>query len=551
LKILLFLVFIFLSFETFAQALGPAFWQVEFQRRRQLEGEFSDINSYFLRPYEENKADSILKSISFPKGIDGLEVYLSPTFVNSRIANKRPIGNGDFGMIPTPGIQFSVFTGFSIRYKFLKVDFQPEFNISSNKSFQGYDPSLGSIINGDKFYFWNNSDYPERFGDGLYSRLGWGQSSFTASFGAFEAGFSTKNIWWGPGQWNALIFSNNAPGFPHLSIQTRKPAKTFLGYFEGQLISGRLENSGFDAIQDQELNDLLFRKFTGDWRYLNGITLSYSPKWIKGLSFGFSRTFQVYKKQMGDSFKDYFPIIYPFQKESFFQNGNTVIFDGNGRDQQASIFARIFLPKEKVEFYFEYGKRDHNFNWREFILNPEHARAYILGFNKLFDFGFQEYKFQFRSEITHQQESVNRIVRYGPKGGLSWHTHTRARGFGHLGQPLGVGLGIGSNSQTTELALVNGLEKIGILIERIENHQDFYYRAFGRQSERKPWVDLSLGFLYDKKVENLLLSSKLQLIHARNYQWQLDPASTPDFPKGENLTSLMAQVSAIYFWKKK
>jgi hypothetical protein len=56
--------------------------------------------------------------------------------------------------------------------------------------------------------------------------------------------------------------------------------------------------------------------------------------------------------------------------------------------------------------------------------------------------------------------------------------------------------------------------------------------------------------LYDKKFENLLLSSKLQVIHARNYQWQLDPASNPDYPKGENLTSVIAQTSLIYFWKK-
>jgi hypothetical protein len=40
------------------------------------------------------------------------------------------------------------------------------------------------------------------------------------------------------------------------------------------------------------------------------------------------------------------------------------------------------------------------------------------------------------------------------------------------------------------------------------------------------------------------------MIHAQNYQWQLAPESTPDFPKGENLTSVMGQVSAIYFWKK-
>ena len=123
--------------------------------------------------------------------------------------------------------------------------------------------------------------------------------------------------------------------------------------------------------------------------------------------------------------------------------------------------------------------------------------------------------------------------------------------FVNYGQPLGVGIGTGSNLQTVEVSLVEGVDKMGLLFERLANNQDFYYKALLQFTERKPWVDLSLGFLYDKQFNNLLLSSKLQLIHARNYQWQLDPTSTPDFPKGKNLTSVMGQVSAIYFWNKK
>jgi len=97
---------------------------------------------------------------------------------------------------------------------------------------------------------------------------------------------------------------------------------------------------------------------------------------------------------------------------------------------------------------------------------------------------------------------------------------------------------------------VDGMDKMGIQLERLANNQDFYYKAQFQDTERKPWIDLSIGFLYDKKFDNLLLSSKLQFIHARNYQWQLAPESTPDFPKGENLTSFLAQTSLIYFWNK-
>ncbi|OYX09916.1 MAG: hypothetical protein B7Z16_18500, partial [Algoriphagus sp. 32-45-6] len=264
------------------------------------------------------------------------------------------------------------------------------------------------------------------------------------------------------------------------------------------------------------------------------------------------RTFQQYNDFRGDSFYDWLPIFEGFQKKNFFEGGNSVEFDGNGRDQTIVLFGRYLVQSTKSEIYFEYGRRDHAFSWREFLLSPEHARAFLFGFNQLIKIPSLSKTLQIRSEITHQQESVNRYIRYrGLTGGITWHTHTPARGFVNYGQPLGVGIGTGSNVQTVEFSLVDGVNKKGVFFERLANNQDFYYKAQLQNTQRKPWIDLSLGFLYDKQFNNLLLSSKLQLIHARNYQWQLHPDSTPLFPKGQNLTSMMAQVSAIYFWNKK
>ena len=150
--------------------------------------------------------------------------------------------------------------------------------------------------------------------------------------------------------------------------------------------------------------------------------------------------------------------------------------------------------------------------------------------------------------MTQQQESVNRYIRYpGTTVGASWHTHSRVRGFTHYGESLGVGIGTGgSNVQTIEVALVDRLNKFGIRLERLANHQDFYYKAFGQQNERQPWVDLSLGLLADYQVERLIISGKLQLINALNYQWQLESQSTPLFPVGQNKFSIMAQAHFIY-----
>jgi hypothetical protein len=485
------------------------------------------------------------------KNESGLRIGIYPFLNTSRALNNRPYGWGDYEMIPNPGIQTYFSGGIHAKYKFINLNLRPEFALAQNLGFQtGLNGMTVQQIR-DKFLYWNRGDFPEKFGDGWYFKPWWGQSKLSFQYGSFEIGAATENIWWGPGQFNALTFSNNAQGFPHLTLNTTKPARTFLGNFEGQVIMGGLENSMYAPSQDSELNELYFAPFTGDWRYLNAIMVSYTPKWIPGFHLGFSRTFQQYNASRGNTFLDWFPIFEGFQKQNQFEDGNTVDYDANGRDQTISLFGRFVIPQSKSELYFEYGRRDHAYNWREYILNPEHARAFIFGFNQLFEVPEWGKIVQIRSEITQQQESVNRYIRYpGLRGGQTWHTHNLARGFVNYGQPLGVGIGVGSNVQTFEISLVEGLDKVGVLFERLANNQDFYYKALLQNTERKPWVDLSIGFLYDKKFDNLVLSSKLQLIHARNYQWQLDPASTPEFPQGKNLTSVMAQASLIYFWNK-
>jgi len=525
----------------------------ELERRNQLRVSDTMGGSFLLRPFITiDSIYQVIENFDLPITIQNLNVKALPFVNTTRALTCRPYGWADYGMIPNPGLQTYLSGGIQANYKFINFTFRPELVLAQNSGFStSYDEMTTFQLQG-RYRLWNAGDNPERYGDGVYFRPWWGQSKLTLQYGAFEIGGSTENIWWGPGQFNALTFSNNSQGFPHWTINTTKPAKTFLGNIEVQMIMGRLQNSGFAPSQNDELNDRFFIPFTGDSRYTNAITFSWNPKWVKGFYFGFSRTFQQYNANRGNSFYDWFPIFEGFQKKNFFDDGNSVDFDANGKDQTITLFGRLVVPKTKSELYFEYGRRDHAFNWREFILNPEHARAFIFGFNQLFEVPEWGKTIQIRSEVTHQQESINRTIRYpGISGEFTWHTHGIARGFVNYGQSLGVGIGTGSNLQTLEISLVDGMDKMGLLFERLANNQDFYYKALLQFTERKPWVDLSLGFLYDKQFNNLLLSSKLQFIHARNYQWQLDPASTSDFPKGKNLTSVMGQVSAIYFWNKK
>ncbi|WP_373495720.1 capsule assembly Wzi family protein [Aquiflexum sp.] len=547
---LLFLALILgIQLPSVAQSL-PANFPIfeEYLRRKQLiDIDSSNKSSFLFKPLQFDSLNTQVYEGDFSNSKDVLSLKFLPILSTSRFNTNRPYGWGDYGMIPNVGLQQYLSGGIYTEWKFLSLQFQPEIVVAHNQFYFGFSPDFTDSEIKARFIYWNHGDYPERYGESVYSSIWWGQSKITGKFGAFEAGLATQNIWWGPGQWNALTFSNNAQGFAHFTLNTIKPAKTFLGNFEGQILSGRIDESGFAPTQDPDLNSRFFRDFSGDWKYVNAITISYNPIWTPNIFLGFARTFQVYREKMGNSFRDYFPVFTGVTKEQFFVDGNSVAFDSDGADQQISVYFRWIVPKSNFEFYGEFGRRDHALNWREFILNPEHARAYLMGFKKLFPIEGENRYFQVRGEVTHQQESINRYIRYpGLTGGITWHTHSPTRGFANLGQPLGVGIGIGSNVQTFEMAIVQNFNKFGLLLERLENHQDFYYRAQLQNSEHRPWIDLGLGFLFDHRWKNFLISSKVQFINSRNYQWQLLDYSTENYPRGKNLTSLYSQMSLIY-----
>ncbi|SFT40065.1 Capsule assembly protein Wzi [Algoriphagus locisalis] len=521
-------------------------------RRQQLQGILTSSNSFALRPVELSPSnwDMLFGSMNHSDSVFGTDktsqrknyFSVTPLRHTGTVNTRRPYGWGNGAMVPNVGMQTYTQIGFSLKASILRIQFSPEFIWSQNKSYHGFAGDFSPGVNRARYRYWSFGDYPERFGDKPTSFFWWGQSKVTLQAGAFEAGVSTENIWWGPGQFSALTFSGNARSFPHFTLNTRRPAKTFLGSFEGQLIVGRLEDSGIEPAQNQGLNDSYFFPFSGDYKYLNALTIIYQPKWIKGLYFGVARTHQQYSEKKGEKIIDYLPVFEAFQKSKYGFDK-----DNEGRDQQLTFFGRMMVPKAQAEIYFELGRRDHALNWREAILNPEHARAYLIGFQKLFNFVSSDKIYQVRAEVLNQSESINRIIRYaGLGGGYTWHTHGQARGFTNYGEALGTGPGVGSNVQTLEISQIDGLNKRGILIERLENHKDFYNRAFARNPERLPWVDFSLAVLWDQQWNNLILSGKAQFIKSYNYQWENEGLSTADFPAGYNPLAFYGSVNLIY-----
>jgi hypothetical protein len=539
-KIITIIFLIIASNDIFAQSLPIGFPVLdEGLRRAQLLGKLDSSASFLLRPLNPRIISDIdnsyeIGSLLGDEAINSNSIFkfwkergrvqLLPFQLYTEFNTHHPYPQVNGPMVVNNGIQTFSSVGIFSEIGPLSIQFQPEHVWAQNSSY---------YVGGIKSLF---TEYIERPGIDPYSIFLWGQSSIRLNFGAFSAGISNENIWWGPGQYNSLIFSNNAFGFKHLTLNTRKPAKTFLGSFEGQIIMGKLEGSEFPELSNQVL--------LNDWRYLNGIILTYQPKWIPGLFLGGTRVFQQYDSYRGQRLEDYFPVINPFQKEVAGFD-----MDEEGRDQQATFFMRYMIPKANMELYFEFGRRDHAVNWREFLINPEHSRAYMMGFIKLFPIENNTY-IQVRGEMLHQQESINILGRYAGTGGqINWSGHGLVNhGFTHRGQMLGPGVGPSSNVQTLETAWVKGTKKLGVRLDRLNRHQDMFVKHFNDATSHGRWVDLNLGLLADWQFDRLLLSSQLFFINSLNYQWQLHPNSTPELPKGNDVFNFQGQVRAAYLF---
>lgn len=535
--ILLFFLFFKLNF-LFCQISSRFDFVEDYQRRHQLFQSNINKSSFFLRPINQFEYDSILNDIIYS------ELIVKEKF-SINLINLNSVNGFGFGppylenspLIVSKGLQSSINTGFVANIGPIYLQFSPEFFYSKNSFYE-----TGVV----KTY---STEFLERYGIKSFKKVLLGQSSAKLNFGSFSVGISNENIWWGPGQFNSLIFSYNAFGFKHLTLNTIKPAKTFLGNFEGQIILGRLEGSEF-FFKPNEYDES---------RYLNGFTFSYNPNLLPNMFLGLSRVFQVYQSNLASNFSSYFPIFEAFQKQKLGSSNlgqfNSFDYDQIGQDQQLSGFIRYLVKPAKMELYFEYGKNDHSFNWRDAILNPEHSRAYLLGFSKVI--GLKNNSgLQLNGEILQQQESINLLVRgadlreIGDRSNWGGH-YPISHGFTHLGQMLGPAVGPSSNVQTFEIIWFEGLRKVGIRFERLNRHQDRYNKLFFNPSENKRWIDFSSKILVDWQWNNLILSSSINFVNSINYQWNLGIKSSAEFPTGENLFSFNSNISLIYLLKKK
>lgn len=487
----------------------------ELIRIRQLTGEGDSTVSLTIRPVQFSSKlgidlPGISKPTEFLQGKGRFQWF--PVSVRQQFNSHHSYGWNDGSLYPAKGYQAQVSAGFHASYGILSVQFKPEFVAAQNSRFRQFSRNHNDLTWLRYYEYQNIIDNPTRFGDNNLVRLFPGQSNIRLNYKKLSLGISTENLWWGPGTRNSLLMSNTAPGFRHITFNTREPVQTFLGRFEWQVIAGLLENSGIlpEDTGRRFNNEPLYQPKNNSRRYINAMALTWQPKWVNGLSVGFTRSFYQYTNTMQSGLNSYIPVFTAFFKSNASDESQY------GRDQLFSLFFRWVFKKSNAEIYAEYGRNDHSLNGSDLLLQPEHSRAYTVGLKKLFERKNKKW-LEFMFELTSLEKPNTQMAREIQ----SWYTHHQVRhGYTHYGQVLGAGIGPGSNSQTIGISWISEIPTLSLSIDRIARNNDFFYSAFSNTSNsRSNWVDLAFNGSKSWARKKFLFTLNLSLIISNNYQW--------------------------------
>ncbi len=481
-------------------------------RQLQLEGKMGVGSSLCARPFF---ADAGISTDSIYRLVDANTARVTggkliggkygnwevlPLTWDNQFTSHHPYGWNQTDMIDARGLESVLGVGVFASMGVVSVQLNPEFAYAANPNF-AHSANYGAITKGAYHHF-----FP-------------GQSSLRLNLGAVSLGVSTENIWWGPGMNNSLLMSNNAPGFLHLTLNSRKPLKTPIGSFEWQFVSGKLTEDTSVLLENKNLTTSYYNPLTysGDgysgpynpakkWRYFNGITVTYQPKWMPGLFLGVSRIAYAYNDSLrnGDpSFlKSYLPTIFGVFRQNYAYGLNLPA--GSKRyKQMASVHFRYVFEKSHAELYGEYGWGDNQYNIRDFVLNVDHSRAFILGARKLMPLAKNQW-LDWQFEMTQMSQAPSYLVRtagnwYGYQGGYT-----------NQSRIMGAGVGMGNNVQTFTVSWVERFSRLGVKMERLEHDPDDY---------AVKWVDESVGFLGQRRFGKIMVSGEVQGVVSNGYLW--------------------------------
>jgi hypothetical protein len=303
-------------------------------------------------------------------------------------------------------------------------------------------------------------DAPQRFGSDAYQRVDLGESYIRGDFGPVAVGVSNETQWWGTGRRNSIMLTNNGPGFGHAWVGTSRPVKLPGVELEAKWTWGRLtESAFFDTVASNDL------------RYHTGAVLVARPAFIPGLELGVSRIFVQDWRAGGPSAADLALVLLPLEKTSFITPENPTGDDE--RDQMAALFARWVFPESGFEFYGEWARGDHGRDFRDALVEPEHASAFLVGFQKSFVTDSGAGRWRMAAELTLLGLGRPSTLRAPPTA--FYAHHLVPQGYTQRGQVMGAGIGQGSSQLMLGLDRFTRWGKVGGGVLRTVYDNDRFY----------------------------------------------------------------------------
>jgi hypothetical protein len=526
-------------------------FQAQFLRRQQLNNQFNPNASFNQRNFY-NEKDSFpqeVRDFSFgdelkPKNSNSSTKFrILPLFNRSVYNTLYPININDAEMIPAAGYQSLISTGIHVSKNRWSAQFKPTMLTAENRDFETFLTQFDGIHWKDYYEWVNRIDLPERFGYKPIVKGYVGQSFLRYHFKHASIGVSTENLWWGPGYYQSLMMSNNAPGFLHINFQSNKPLETSFGSVEWQAITGKLENSEYTPIEANRVFNgaFLYNPRPQNARIITGGMLSLQPKAVPGLFLGFTKTAYMYAKD-AKSPLDYLPLFGTYGLNV------TNAEKENRKRMMGSVFFRYYMKNEKAEAYAEFGRNDKTMNPLFLLGSEPQPTAFVAGFRKIVSLKDQS-NLEFGIEFTQLGFNDKELIR----DVKSWYLDDSIRhGYTHRGQIIGSGLGPGGNSQLFEAAWNNGMSRISIQVERRIHNNDFFYYTFERIKDyRRHWTDLVGSLSITKNYKNFLFGGSITTIRTLNYQWwyiERDPVITWQnyFQNGLDYLTLQGQLYMHY-----
>src|SRR5699024_7157936 len=131
-------------------------------------------------------------------------------------------------------------------------------------------------------------------------------------------------------------------------------------------------------------------------------------------------------------------------------------------------------------------REDHNYDLRDFLMEPDHDRAYTLGAQKIVEsnwIDFVKFNAEINTLVPNRVDEVRRQTYYY-RHGIVKQGHTSR------GQVMGAAIGPGSGSQYLGAEGYFNKGMLGLFIQRVEDNDHFHFEWHDQNSPNPPHGDI-------------------------------------------------------------